>query len=132
MAMVFAREKFHGYVYGQPVKIMTDHKPLELLAKILIKCSPGLGKCFLNFRDIPSTFHPHVFVTHVLKSLGAWLLIWLSLTYSSYSPCTCLYHSLLIQFACHLITLIVAIHNLSILTKTILCLIVCESLLCCL
>lgn len=43
MAMVFAHEKFHRYVYGQPVKIMTDHKPLELLAKILIKFSPGLG-----------------------------------------------------------------------------------------
>ena len=51
MAMVFAREKFHRYVYGQPVKIMTDHKPLELQTKILIKFSPGLGKCFLNFRD---------------------------------------------------------------------------------
>ena len=49
----------------------------------------------------------------------------------SYSPCTCLYHSLLIQFVCQLITLIVAIHNVSILTKTILCLFVCESLLCC-
>ena len=46
MAMVFACEKFHCYVYGQPVKIMTDHMPLELVAKILIKCLPGLGKCF--------------------------------------------------------------------------------------
>ena len=29
MAIVFACVKFHQYVYGQPVKIVTDHKPLS-------------------------------------------------------------------------------------------------------
>ena len=32
MAIVFACEKFHQYVYGQPVKVVTDHKPLEAMA----------------------------------------------------------------------------------------------------
>ena len=33
MAIIFAWEKFHRYVYSQPVKIVTDHKPLESLTK---------------------------------------------------------------------------------------------------
>lgn len=29
MAFVFAREKFHPYVYGLPHKVVIDHKTLE-------------------------------------------------------------------------------------------------------
>ena len=57
MAIVFPRES-HQYVYGQPVKIVTDHMLLESLTRnILIKSFPGLSERFLNLREIHSTFY---------------------------------------------------------------------------
>ena len=57
MAIVFACES-HQYVYGQPVKIVTDHMLLESLkTNILIKSFPGFSERFLNLRQFPSTFH---------------------------------------------------------------------------
>ena len=55
MAIVFACEKFHQYVYGQPVKIVTDHKPLESCTKT--NRASGFSECFSDFRDISSAFH---------------------------------------------------------------------------
>ena len=57
MAIVFARESYQ-YVYGQPVKIVTDHMLLESLTRnILIKSFPGFSERFLNLREFPSTLH---------------------------------------------------------------------------
>ena len=51
MAIVFACEKFHQYVYGQPVKIVTDHKPLESLTKKnLNQVSPRLQRILLRLQ----------------------------------------------------------------------------------
>ena len=33
LACVFATECFHNYIYGKPVIIESDHKPLEMIAK---------------------------------------------------------------------------------------------------
>ena len=52
MAIVFACEKFHQYVYGQPVKVVTDHKPLEALTKTnLNQVSPRLQRMLLGLQS---------------------------------------------------------------------------------
>lgn len=45
MAIVFACEKFHQYVYGQPFKVVEYHDPLEALTKKnLNQISPRLQR----------------------------------------------------------------------------------------
>lgn len=45
MALIFACEKFHQYVYGQPFKLVKDHDSLEALAKKnLNQISPRLQR----------------------------------------------------------------------------------------
>ena len=39
-AVVFALEKFNQYVYGRPVTIISDHKPLEAIAKKPLSSAP--------------------------------------------------------------------------------------------
>ena len=41
MAIVFGCEKFHDYIYGQTVKVDTDHKPLESLFSKAIHRMPA-------------------------------------------------------------------------------------------
>ena len=58
MAIVFACEKCHQYVYGQPVKMVKDHQLLESLTKkYLNEVSQRPQQTLLNFRDFPSKFH---------------------------------------------------------------------------
>jgi len=43
LAIVFATDKFHHYIYGQEVDVQSDHKPLEnITRKPLHKASPRL------------------------------------------------------------------------------------------
>ena len=40
LAIVFACQKFDQYIYGKPVRVETDHKPLEVIAKKSILSAP--------------------------------------------------------------------------------------------
>ena len=33
LAVVFSISRFHTYLYGRPFRVITDHKPLEMIAK---------------------------------------------------------------------------------------------------
>src|SRR4029434_9272691 len=33
LAIVFAAKRFHQYVYGRPVTVQSDHKPLEVIVR---------------------------------------------------------------------------------------------------
>ena len=45
LGMVFAMERLHNYVYGEPVRVQTDHKPLEMIWKTRIAtASPRLQR----------------------------------------------------------------------------------------
>ena len=41
LACVFATECFHNYIYGKPVIIESDHKPLEMIAKKHLSAAPA-------------------------------------------------------------------------------------------
>ena len=43
LAIVFATERFHHYIYGRPVEVHNDHKPLEtIMKKSIHKATPRL------------------------------------------------------------------------------------------
>ena len=49
LTIVFGCEKFHGYVYGRPINIQTDHNPLAtIVKKELHKASPRLQRLLLR------------------------------------------------------------------------------------
>ena len=51
LAIVFACERFHTYIYGRHVKIETDHKPLEAIKKKnLAKAPPRLQRMLLRIQ----------------------------------------------------------------------------------
>lgn len=51
LAVVFGLEKFHTYVYGKPVLISSDHKPLESIKlKQLSKAPPRLQRMLLRIQ----------------------------------------------------------------------------------
>ena len=41
LAIVFACQRLDQYIYGMRVRIETDHKPLEMIAKMSILVAPG-------------------------------------------------------------------------------------------
>lgn len=40
LAIVFALEKWHQFVYGRHGKVKTDHKPLEIITRKLLDRAP--------------------------------------------------------------------------------------------
>ena len=47
--MVFATERLHNYVFGEPVRVQTDHKPLEMIwKKSIATASPRLQRLLLR------------------------------------------------------------------------------------
>lgn len=61
LAIVFAIQKFHFYIYGLKVKVNTDHKPLESIFRKDLSCiSPRLQRMrlrILNY-DLEVTYKP--------------------------------------------------------------------------
>ena len=52
LAIVFACQKFHQYIYGFPIKVQSDHKPLEsIVKKPLHKASPRLQRMLLKLQN---------------------------------------------------------------------------------
>ena len=41
LACVFGAERFHTYVFGKPLTIETDHKPLECIIKKALTAAPA-------------------------------------------------------------------------------------------
>ena len=41
LAIVYGCEKFHGYVYGKPFEVITDHKPLEMIVRKNLFAAPA-------------------------------------------------------------------------------------------
>ena len=56
LAIVFACQKFHQYIYGFPTKVQSDHKPLEsIVNKPLYKVSPRLQRMLLKLQNYDLT-----------------------------------------------------------------------------
>ena len=56
LAIVFACQKFHQYIYGFNTKIQSDHKPLEsIMQKSLHKASPRLQRMLLKLQKYDLT-----------------------------------------------------------------------------
>ena len=56
LAIVFACQKFHQYIYGFPTKVQSDHKPLEtIVQKPLHKASPRLQRMLLKLQTYDLT-----------------------------------------------------------------------------
>ena len=56
LAVVFALERFHTYIYGKPVLVQSDHKPLENIQyKNLSKAPPRLQRMLLRIQPYNCT-----------------------------------------------------------------------------
>ena len=78
LAILFAARKFHQYVYGRPVEVHSDHKPLESITrKPLHKASPRLQQMLLQLMryDLNVKYLPgkHMYIADALSR--AYLLI---------------------------------------------------------
>lgn len=61
LAIVYGCQKYHQYIYGKPVTIETDHKPLEyLFRKPLTAAPPRLQRMMLSVQkyDLSVTYKP--------------------------------------------------------------------------
>ena len=61
LAVVFGLEKFHTYIYGRPLVVLSDHKPLENInLKQLSKAPPRLQRMLLRIQpyDITLQYKP--------------------------------------------------------------------------
>ena len=51
LAVIYACEKFHTFVYGKPFKVLSDHKPLEMIhLKNLGAAPPRLQRMLLRLQ----------------------------------------------------------------------------------
>ena len=58
LAVVFACNKFHQYIYGYPTNVQRDHKPLEvIMLKPLYKVSPRLQRMLLKLQKYDLHLH---------------------------------------------------------------------------
>lgn len=52
LAILFGFKRFHQYIYGQKVKVETDHRPLvPIFMKVLFAASPRLQKMSLQLQN---------------------------------------------------------------------------------
>ena len=52
MAILYSVQKFHDYVYGRRVCVITDHKPLEhIFKKSVLKDPKRLQRMFINLKS---------------------------------------------------------------------------------
>lgn len=61
LAIVFGCQKFHHYIYGRPVEVESDHKPLEnIFGKPLNQAPPRIQRFVLQLQkyDISVTYKP--------------------------------------------------------------------------
>ena len=61
LAVVYALEKFHTYVYGKHVTVYSDHKPLEsIVVKQMSECPPRLQRMLLRIQpyDVTVIYKP--------------------------------------------------------------------------
>jgi hypothetical protein len=61
LAIVFACEKFHQYIYGKQCEVETDHKPIEnIWKKTLNKCPPRIQRLMLRLQryDLNIAYKP--------------------------------------------------------------------------
>ena len=75
LAVVFGCERFNHYVYGWPVDVMSDHKPLvSITKKPLVSSSPRLQHLLLRLQkyEVNITYAPgkHMHVADTLESLS--------------------------------------------------------------
>ena len=55
LAIVFGVERFEHYIYGRPVKVDTDHKPLEIIFKKSFLRAPSVSSvCYYGYRNFIS------------------------------------------------------------------------------
>ena len=72
LAIVFACEKFHQYIYGKQCAVETDHKPIESIwKKPLNRCPPRIQRLMLRLQkyDLSITYKPgkEMFVADTLS-----------------------------------------------------------------
>jgi len=75
-AIVFAAKRFQQYVYGRPVTVQSDHKPLEVIVhKPLSKAPARLQGMFLQLQryDLHVTYTPgkHMYIADTLSRATA-------------------------------------------------------------
>uniref|UniRef100_A0A8C7ZN50 Gypsy retrotransposon integrase-like protein 1 n=1 Tax=Oryzias sinensis TaxID=183150 RepID=A0A8C7ZN50_9TELE len=76
LAIVFATKRFHQYVYGRPVTVQSDHKPLEaIMRKPLSKAPARLQGMLLQLQryELTVTYTPgkHMFIADALSRATA-------------------------------------------------------------
>ena len=76
LAIVFAAKRFHQYVYGRPVIVQSDHKPLEVIVrKPLSKAPARLQGMLLQLQryDLHVTYTPgkHMYIADTLSRATA-------------------------------------------------------------
>ena len=68
LAVVFACNKFHKYIYGYPINVQSDHKPLEvIMLKPLHKVSPRLQCMVLKLQKYDYTKGKELYVADTLS-----------------------------------------------------------------
>ena len=74
--MVGALEKFHYFTFGQPVTILTDHKPLIAIAKkALVNAPPRLQRLLLRLNNYNATLEwipgrEMIFADHLSRNVS--------------------------------------------------------------
>ena len=73
LTVVYSCERFHLYTFGQHVTVLSDHRPLEAIAKKELVNYP---KCLeillirLQRYDVSNVYHPgkHIYLTDTLST----------------------------------------------------------------
>ena len=77
LGVVGALEKFHYFVFGRPVVILTDHKPLiSISKKALVNAPPRLQRLLLRLNNYNTSLQwipgkEMIFADHLSRNIGA-------------------------------------------------------------